>query len=70
MLPVARALWENIAPLCGDYSEVPFDDLIRRPRYAGLRQVLARTMFATVMAAAAAGPPIQGLSDADPPKAH
>lgn len=39
----ARTIWENLAGLMGDYSEVPFEQIMRRPRYAGIRGMLFRT---------------------------
>lgn len=66
LLPVARTIWESMRPLLGEYSEVPFDHILTRPRYAHVRQRLAHVVIQAINAAANVGPPVQGLPDAGP----
>lgn len=41
---IAKAIWRNLAPMFGEYSEVPFEEIFVRTRYRHLREVLERTV--------------------------
>lgn len=39
---IAKAIWEGMRCLSDDYSEVEFDLIMKRPRYAHLRDIIFR----------------------------
>lgn len=39
---IAKTIWEGMACLSDDYSSVEFDMIMRRPRYAHLRDIIFR----------------------------
>ena len=38
--PIARAIWENISQLAGDYREVHFEQILIRPRHSWMKGIL------------------------------
>ncbi len=47
----ARALWDKIAQLTDNYSEVSFEHLMVRPRYTGLKDTVMNATRAVLLAA-------------------
>lgn len=47
---VARSIWLDMRCLMGDYDEVPFEHLLFRPRYQGIRRMLRRAAVNAIAA--------------------